>query len=229
MVFDARDADQHYHRIGENAIASGAVAVVTLSGGAGSRWTRGAGVVKALSPFCRLAGTHRTFLELHLAKSRRIGRVYGCSVPHIITTSYLTHDSIDRHLCQEGKYGYTGPLCLSPGRSIGLRLIPMVRDLRFAWEETPQQMLDAQAQKVRDSSRAALIDWARQSGEGNSYIDNLPVQCLHPVGHWYEVPNLFRNGVLLRLLELRPNLRYLMLHNVDTAGQTSTPAFWGDI
>ena len=32
-----------------------AVAVVTLSGGAGSRWTRGAGVVKALSPFCRLA------------------------------------------------------------------------------------------------------------------------------------------------------------------------------
>ena len=57
-------------------------------------------------------------------------------------------------------------------------------------------MLDAQAQKVRDSSRAALIAWASQSGEGSNYTDNLPSQCLHPVGHWYEVPNLFRNGVL---------------------------------
>ena len=51
--------------------------MVTLSGGAGSRWTRGAGVVKALSPFCRLAGAHRTFLEVHLAKSRRTSRLFG--------------------------------------------------------------------------------------------------------------------------------------------------------
>ena len=79
---------------------------------------------------------------------------------------------------------------------MGLRLIPTVRDLRFAWEETPQQMLDAQAQKVRESVRAALVAWAQQAGEATSYTDNLPLQCLHPVGHWYEVPNLFRNGVL---------------------------------
>ena len=26
------------------------------------------------------------------------------------------------------------------------------------------------------------------------------MQCLHPVGHWYEVPNLLRNGTLARLL-----------------------------
>ena len=76
----------------------------------------------------------------------------------------------------------------------------MERDLRFAWEEMPQQMLDEQAQKVRDSLRAALIGWARQAGEGADYTDNLPLQCLHPVGHWYEVPNLLRNGVLARLL-----------------------------
>ena len=50
-------------------------------------------------------------------------------------------------------YGYTGPLYFSAGQSVGLRLIPTVRDLRFAWEETPQQMLDAQAQKVRESVR----------------------------------------------------------------------------
>ena len=69
-VFDAQKRNRcaEYRRMGEEALASGAVAVVTLAGGAGSRWTQGAGVVKALSPFCRLAGKHRTFLEVHLAK-----------------------------------------------------------------------------------------------------------------------------------------------------------------
>jgi hypothetical protein len=42
----------------------------------------------------------------------------------------------------------------------------MVRDLRFAWEEMPQQLLDEQAQKVRESLHASLIGWARQAGEG---------------------------------------------------------------
>jgi hypothetical protein len=227
-VFDARhDVGQQYRALGEDALASGAVAVVTLSGGAGSRWTRGAGVVKALSPFCRLGASHRTFLEVHLAKSRRISRLYGCAVPHVITTSYLTHEPTEQLLRREENYGYTGPLYLSPGRSVGLRLIPMVRDLRFAWEETPQQMLDAQAQKVRDSSRAALIAWAQHAGEGTNYTDNLPSQCLHPVGHWYEVPNLFRNGVLRRLLDASPNLRYLMVHNVDTVGANLDPGLLG--
>ncbi len=218
-VFDARQGmEARYRRIGEDALASGAVAVVTLSGGAGSRWTRGAGVVKALSPFCRLAGSYRTFLEVHLAKSRRIGKRYGKAVPHVITTSYMTHEPTEEHLSREGNYGYEGALHLSPGRAVGLRLVPMVRDLRFAWEETAQQMLDAQAQKVRESSRAALVNWAEQMGEGCNYTDNLPLQCLHPVGHWYEVPNLFRNDVLKKMLEERPGLKYLMVHNVDTMG-----------
>jgi hypothetical protein len=130
----------------------------------------------------------------------------------------MTHEPIEKLLRRENNYGYAGELHLSPGRSVGLRLIPMVRDLRFAWEDTPQQLLDAQAQKVRDSTRAALIAWVQQAGEGANYTDNLPQQCLHPVGHWYEVPNLFRNGVLENLLATRPNLRYLMVHNVDTVG-----------
>jgi galactokinase/mevalonate kinase-like predicted kinase len=218
-VFDAtRNVDEKLRRIGEEALESGAVAVVTLAGGAGTRWTKGAGVVKALSPFCRLKGKHRTFLELHLAKSRRIGRLYGQPVPHVVTTSYLTHEPTEQHLFSERQYGYDMPLYLSRGRAVGLRLVPMVRDLRFAWEETPQQMLDVQAQKVRESTRAALIAWAQNSGEGSSYTDNIPLQCLHPVGHWYEVPNLFRNDVLKNMLELRPSLRYLMVHNVDTVG-----------
>jgi hypothetical protein len=227
-VFDARqEVDTRYRRIGEDALASGAVAVVTLAGGAGSRWTKGAGVVKALSSFCRIAGVHRTFLEVHLAKSRRASKLYGSAVPHVITTSYLTHEPTEKLLRHEENYGYTGALILSPGRSVGLRLIPMVRDLRFAWEETAQQLLDAQAQKVRDSTRSALIAWALQSGEGANYTDNLPLQCLHPVGHWYEVPNLFRNGVLQGLLASRPNLRYLMVHNVDTVGADLDPGILG--
>ncbi|HEV2134680.1 MAG TPA: UTP--glucose-1-phosphate uridylyltransferase [Terracidiphilus sp.] len=227
-VFDARqELDAKYRRIGEDALASGTVAVVTLAGGAGSRWTRGAGVVKGLSPFCKLSGKHRSFLEVHLAKSRRVGRTYGCAVPHVITTSYLTHTPTEQHLQREQNYGYEGPLYLSPSRSVGLRLIPMVRDLRFAWEATPQQMLDEQAQKVRDSSRAALITWAQQCGEGSNYTDNLPLQCLHPMGHWYEVPNMFRNGVLQTMLQARPNLQHLMVHNVDTVGADLDPGILG--
>ena len=227
-LFDARrEVDAQYRSLGEEALASGAVAVVTLSGGVGSRWTRGAGVVKALSPFCRLAGTHRTFLEVHLAKSRRSGRLFGSAVPHVITTSYLTHGPIAEHLRREGAYGYAAPLYLSSGQSVGLRLVPTVRDLRFAWEETPQQLLDAQAQKVRESVRAALIAWARQAGEAGDYTDNLPLQCLHPVGHWYEVPNLFRSGVLKKLLDERPQLRHLMIHNVDTVGADLDPGILG--
>ena len=228
QVFDAtRGIDPEYRSIGESALASGAVAVVTLAGGAGTRWTRGSGVVKALNPFCRLAGRHRSFVEVHLAKSRLTARLYRHVVPHVITTSYLTHQPTAEYLRQEENYGYDGPLFLSPGRVVGLRLIPMVRDLRFAWEEIAQQMLEPQAQKMRESSRAALIAWAERTGEGSNYTDNLPHQCLHPVGHWYEIPNLFRNGVLQKILESSPKLRYLMVHNVDTVGANLDPAILG--
>jgi hypothetical protein len=213
--------------LGMDALASGAVAVISLAGGAGSRWTKGAGVVKALNPFARLGGKHRNFVEVHLAKSRRISRLCGTPLPHIFTTSYLTHTPVQEWLARAGNYGYGGPVLLSPGRSVGLRLIPMARDLRFAWEEMPQQLLDEQAQKVRESLHAALIRWAESAGEGSDYTDNLPNQCLHPVGHWYEVPNLLRNGVLLHLLAERPNLRYLMLHNIDTLGADVDPLLVG--
>ena len=216
-----------YHEIGKDALAAGMVAVVSFAGGAGSRWTKGAGVVKALNPFCRLGGKHRNFIEVHLARSRRTGRLCGTPLPHVITTSYLTHDAIQAHLRAERNYDYPGPLLISPGGSIGLRFVPMERDLRFAWEELPQQMLDEQAQKVRDSVRATLIAWARHMGEGASYTDNVPMQCLHPVGHWYEVPNMIRNGTLLRLLQEKPRLKYLMLHNIDTTGADVDPGLLG--
>jgi hypothetical protein len=213
--------------VGRQALAAGEAAVVTLAAGAGSRWTQGAGVVKALHPFARLANRHRTFLEVHLAKTRRTSRQAGIEVPHVFTTGYLTHEPIAAHLAEHGNYGYPGPLRLSRGLSVGLRLVPMERDLRFAWEETAHQALDEQKQKVRESVHAALINWARTAGEGADYTDNEPLQCLHPVGHWYEVPNLLRNGVLRDLLAERPELNYLLVHNIDTLGADLDPGLLG--
>jgi len=220
----ATDADRQR---GLDALAAGSVAVLSLAAGAGSRWTQGAGVVKALHPFCKLGGAHRSFLEVHLAKSRRISRLAGEWIPHLFSTSHLTHAAIDRWLTRHNRLGYEGPIHLSPGRAIGLRMVPMVRDLQFAWEEMPQQMLDERAQKMRDSLHGALIEWARSAGEGSDYTDNLPGQCLHPVGHWYELPNLLRNGLLRSLLTERPGLKTLLLHNIDTLGADADPALLG--
>jgi len=215
--------DEEARRCGLESLRRGEVAVVTMAAGVGSRWTQGAGVVKALHPFCRLAGRHRTFLDVHLAKSRRTGRLSGCPVPHLITTSHLTHGQIEAF----GLDASGVDMRLSPGRSVGLRLIPMTRDLRFTWEELAVQRLDEQKQKVRDSLRAALVGWAEQAGEAADYVDNTPTQCLHPVGHWYEVANLLRNGVLAGLLRDRPQLRWLFLHNIDTVGADLDPVLLG--
>lgn len=209
------------------ALKRGEVAVVTLAAGAGSRWTQGAGVCKALHPFCKFDGNHRTFIELHLAKSRKVGALSGRPLPHIFTTSYLTHGPVSDFLAHAGNYGYPGTIALSPGRSVGLRMVPTVRDLRFLWEEMPQQTLDEQQQKVRESLRTALSQWAHSQGEGSDYTENLPLQCLHPVGHFYEVPNLFRNGVLAKLLREHPELKTLLLHNIDTCGVSVDPLLLG--
>ncbi|MCG3149710.1 MAG: hypothetical protein PCFJNLEI_03175 [Verrucomicrobiae bacterium] len=215
LIEDVRDSDvtpvtDQHRQLGLAAIRAGEAAVVSLAAGVGSRWTQGAGVVKALHPFCKLGGRHRSFLEVHHAKARRISP----DLPHIVTTSYLTHRQIEAAGL---------PVILSPGRAVGLRLIPTVRDLRFLWEETAHQMLDEQKQKVRDSLHTALISWAQSAGEASDYTDNLPEQCLHPVGHWYEIANLLRNGVLAQ----RPQLRWLMLHNIDTTGADLDPALLG--
>ena len=213
--------------IGQKSLTAGEVAVVTLAAGAGSRWTQGAGVCKALHPFAKLGGKHRTFIETHLGKSRKRGGEAGTPIPHLFTTSYLTHGPTSDFLDTVDHYNYPGPLQLSPGRSVGLRMIPTERDLRFAWEEMPQQVLDAQQQKMRESVRAALIGWAKSAGEASDYTDNLPLQCLHPVGHFFELPNLLLNGTLAELLKERPQLKTLMLHNIDTLGADVDPALLG--
>ncbi len=210
-------------KLGEQALREGRVAILSLGGGVGSRWTTGAGVVKTVNPFIEIVGAHRSFLEIHLAKTRRAAETYGVPFPHLVSTSFLTHEPIRKHLALNENYGYDGPLYLSPGRSISQRLIPMVRDLVFLWEEMPQETLDEQKQKVRDAVRGALMDWARAKGEGADYEDNVAIQRFNPPGHWYEVPNLLRNGVLARVLEQHPHVETIMLHNIDTLGADLDP------
>lgn len=228
MVLGAMPDPKTVRAIGEAALANGEVGVVTLAAGAASRWTEGAGVVKALHPFCKFGGRHRSFLEVHLAKTRKTAEVFGGPVPlHAITTSYLTDGPISDYLEGAEFYGMGENVFLSRGKSIGLRLVPMLRDLRFEWEEMPQQVLDERAQKVRASLREALLNWADDTGCGTDYRDNVPLQCLHPVGHWYEVPNLLLNGTLQAMLNARPQLRTLMLHNIDTVGASLDPSAVG--
>ncbi|MFN6128236.1 MAG: UTP--glucose-1-phosphate uridylyltransferase [Planctomycetota bacterium] len=213
---------------GEKALRDGSVGVVTLSAGVGSRWTDGAGVVKGLHPFTRFPpntkGRHRSFVEVHLAKSRKTSRQFDSPVPHVFTTGYLTHAPIASFLRDHDDFASPGPVILSPGMSVGLRMIPTVRDLIYYWEEMPHQILDEQQQKVQESAHAAIAAWARGAGEASDYIDNVPEQCMHPVGHWFEIPNMLRNGTLHRLLAAQPQMRYLMLHNIDTLGASLDPS-----
>ena len=210
---------------GLEELKKGTVGVITLAAGVGSRWTQGAGCVKAIHPFCKLAGSHRSFLEIHLAKSRRISKLAGTPLPHVITTSLMTDAALQTYLQRVAKHGYEGPLYVSCGRTMGLRLVPTCRDLQFTWEQ--QAKLDEQAQKVRDSSHKAIYNWAESCGEAADYRDNIPMQCLHPVGHFHEIPNLLLNGTLLKMLQDRPQLKFLMLHNVDTVGADVDPGLLG--
>ena len=211
-------ANDQATRLGREAIQRGEVAVVSLAAGVGSRWTTGAGVVKAVNPFVPLAGAHRSFLEIHLSKTRRSASQNGGEIPHVITTSFLTHNAIARHFERTNNYGHDGPVYLSRGQSIGQRLVPMARDLTFLWEESSHETLDENKQKVREAGRRAILDWVRQQGEGSDYTANVPIQRFNPPGHFYEVPGLLRNGVLKSMLTAQPNLRWLMVHNIDTLG-----------
>jgi len=213
--------------IGTEALKNREVAIVSLAGGVGSRWTKGAGIVKSLNPFAKLGGIHRNFIDTHLAKTNQTNHAYQTNLQHIFTTSYLTHPAIASYIDELKAAKKQQNTFVSPGKVIGLRLIPTERDLRFLWEEMPQQQLDEQSQKVQQSLRSALIGWAKANGEAEDYRDNLPNQCIHPVGHWYEIPNLFLNGTLKQLIEENPNLKHLLVHNIDTLGANADAALLG--
>ena len=216
-----------WRQSGRDLIREGAVAAVTYSGGLGSRWAGGAAIVKAINPFVEMKGRHRSFTELHLAKSQDFASRYRQRIQHVFTTSYLTHDPIARELEAARNFGYQGRIYLSPGRSISQRVYPMERDLRFLWETLLQQKLDPQAQKVQDDVRRALIEWTRANGEGEDYEENLPLQRFNPPGHFFEIPNMLRNGTLGAMLRDNPKLKHLLAHNTDTTGVFLSPIMLG--
>ena len=202
---------------GLDALSMGTVGVVTLAAGVGSRWTGGAGVVKALHPFVSINGNYRNFIDVHLPKSRKISADVGMQIPHVFTTSWMTHEPINNYVKRLSVGNSKDLVYISKGVSIGLRMIPMVRDLKFLFEEQSRQKLDDQAQKVQNSIHSALISWAESNGEGSDYTLNVHKQCLSPIGHWYEIPNLFLNGTLAKLLRDRPQIETLVSALIETS------------
>ncbi len=150
------------------------------------------------------------------------------SIPHVFTTSYLTDAPIRQHLDAHNNYDFDGTVRVSTGSSIGLRMIPTVRDLRFLWEETAQQVLDEQQQKVRESLRAALIDWA-QATRRRQRLHRQPPHPVHPSGR-----PLVRDSQHAAQRDAQPDARRaarsfatLMLHNIDTLGANVDPGLLG--
>ncbi|MEZ6107284.1 MAG: hypothetical protein R3B96_14475 [Pirellulaceae bacterium] len=124
-VVDARHGDWSTDReLGETLLREGRVGVVTLAAGVGSRWTEGAGVVKALHPFTKFQGRHRNFLEVHLAKSLKTADTYGAAPVHVFTTGYLTDGPIRDYLEQRHAGTRGIPVFVSAGKAVGLPWFP---------------------------------------------------------------------------------------------------------
>jgi hypothetical protein len=234
IIEDVKDNEIHHSeketsdpalfKTGMDALGRNEIAVVTFAGGMGSRWTHGAAVVKAINPFIKIDGRFRTFMEIHLAKSSLTGNISGHAPPHVFTTSYLTHDAIAGYLNRFDNFDYKGNIYLSPSKSIAHRVYPMERDLMFSGLSQKQ---DENVQKVKDDIYRSLAEWAKQMGEGDDYSDNRPLLRFNPPGHWYEIPNLLKNGILARMIRDNPNLKYLLCHNIDTTGSSADPALLG--
>ena len=217
-----RDLYNHklYVERGMQELQKGSIAVVTLAAGVGSRWTQGAGVVKALHPFCQFESKFRTFLDVHLSKT-----IPQKNIPHVITTSYMTHEPIQKYLNQN--YPNDDNIYVSRGTNVGLRFVPTVKDLKFSFEQDHVQKLDVQAQKMKSSIQTSQLSWVQQVGEATDYHQPNARQCLHPIGHYSEVPSLFLNGTLKQLFIQQPQLQYLLLHNIDTVGVHIDPVLLG--
>jgi len=219
-VSDIRDSDiivppppesprgRELRRWGEKALREGAAAVVTLSGGLGSRWDGGAGVIKALDPFLQVAGVYRSFLEIHLAKSELAARRSGLPLQHAFTVNSLNRRALAAELLRRGAFSFSGRLYLSRSPDLLRRLVPTADDLAAA----------------DDPRLAASIPWAKSRGEGSDFTSSDPRARLHPPGHWFEVGALIRNGGLRRMLADNPRLRVLFVHNLDTLGASLDPA-----
>ena len=74
---------------------------------------------------------------------------------HVFTTGYLTEVADPAIFGQWFRMPVVWLLCLGEAWACGW--FPTLRDLHFAWEEMPQQVLDEQQEKMRQSGRNALL------------------------------------------------------------------------
>ena len=111
-------------------------------------------MVKALHPLVKWADKYRTFIEVHFAKSRRVGHGEDkTEIPHVVTTSYLTHGAIESFLARHKNYGGY------PGRRRSVIWLRHwfaddsdgARSAFSLGRNVAANALDEQAQKVRDS------------------------------------------------------------------------------
>lgn len=86
--------------LGTEALQNKQLAIISLAGGAGSRWTKGAGVVKSLHPFAKFEGKHRNFIEVHLAKNKKTSRSLKTVIPHVFTTS-VSYSRSAKTFCEQ--------------------------------------------------------------------------------------------------------------------------------
>jgi len=170
------------------------------------------------SPFARFAGHHRSFAEVHLrqipphrrpltARRPRSPRATSPTRPSR-PTSAPTSTSLDAN-----RLPLPRPLHRSPPRACRARP-------RSPGRNRPAETRRGERKKCATASAPRSPDWARTVGEGADYTDNLPGQCLHPVGHWFEIRTSSKNGTLARLLAAR-QLRTLLVHNIDTLGASA--------
>ena len=129
-----------------------------------------------------------------------------------------------RSCAAQDNYGYAGPLLLSPGRAIGLRLVPMARDLRFAWEEMPQQTARrAGAEGAREPARRA--DRLGAADGRGQRLHRQPARCSactrSATGTRSPTCSQRRAGAAAGTSAR--SCKYLMLHNIDTLGRRRRP------
>ena len=204
---------------GVEALAAAKVAVVTLAAGAGSRWTRAPAWSRRCIPFCKLAGAHRTFIETHLAKSRRIGATGRRSHCRTFSPPAISRTPPSRNLWRREQLRLSrGRCCFRPADRWAAHDPHGPRSAICRGRKCRSNSWMSSSKRCATACAPPCINWARAAGEGERLHRQSPAQCLHPVGHWFEMPNLLRNGVLARLLDERPQLKYLMLHNIDTLG-----------
>ena len=104
----------------------------------------------------------------------------------------------------------------------------MERDLRFAWEEMPQQMLDEQAQKVRESLHATLIALGRSRRAKAATTPTIcPCSACTRWATGTKCPTCCATACWRACWRSARGCSYLMVHNIDTLGADVDAALLG--